>query len=356
MKKVLLSLSMLAAVMAANAQTHIPVGLGAQDDFTTQGPAQNLTGEYSSTFTYEEVDYTSGIFWWKDTAPANADDYTPVRSGGVYTISVDKAKAYSPFGFGFGDTEGDGTGTPFSIDITNAKTISFKAKATEDPGYVEQDGDGNDITIEPFFPSLFIQVSDANGINGEIRLTGAGDDAKYGEVALTEEFQTLSYDLTGMQGQTLPDAQGGSMWPCVDYPADCPDRSKASDVDFSKITKVSFFVSGGKRYTGTVVLDDVAIGTSSQLGLGTKSAAANLASTKVFPNPTENEFYVELNTKNNASATIIVSDLMGKQVATKTAVNGVNTKFETAGLAKGMYTVTYVLDGTPAKTELVVVK
>ena len=63
MKKVLLSLSMLAAVMSANAQTSIPVGIGAKDDFTTQGtPATDPTGEYSTPFTYNSTAYTNRYF------------------------------------------------------------------------------------------------------------------------------------------------------------------------------------------------------------------------------------------------------------------------------------------------------
>ena len=83
MKKVLLSLSMLAAVMSANAQTNYPVGVGAYDDFATTGnPTDNPTGEYSYPVTLDGTDYTAGIFWWKDKAPENINDYVVSRTDG----------------------------------------------------------------------------------------------------------------------------------------------------------------------------------------------------------------------------------------------------------------------------------
>ena len=94
---------------------------------------------------------------------------------------------------------------------------------------------------------------------------------------------------------------------------------------------------------------------SSSTTLGTQSAAANIASTKVYPNPATAGFTAEVNLNNAAATTVILSDMMGKQIATKSVENG-SASFETAGLANGIYTVTYVVDGTPAKSELVVVK
>ncbi|HSY61178.1 MAG TPA: T9SS type A sorting domain-containing protein [Cytophaga sp.] len=347
MKKVLLSLSMLAAVMVANAQTNYPVGIGAYDDFTTQGNAtDDPTGEYSAPVTLGGTAYTQGIFWWKDAV--NASDYTVTRANGVYTIVVTKGTAYSPVGLGFGDTNGDGTGIPFSINITNAKTLSFQAKASTGA------------------PTLFIQVTDVNGINGEVYPTGIYDAAKYGTnglgtngSTLTSTLTTYTFDLTGMLGQTDANV---SMWDCLpaNSGSDCPDRTKASAVDFTKIIKVSFFINGGAAYNGTVTLDNVKIGTTTNLGLGTTSAAANIGSSTVYPNPTSGLVSANLTLQTPASVTMIVTDMVGKQIANKnfgtvSSLNGA-TVFDATTLAKGMYTVTYVLDGTPAKTELVVVK
>jgi hypothetical protein len=349
MKKVLLSLSVLAASFAANAQS-VNVGSGAYDDFAMFGnSADNPTGEYN----YQFGEQTAGIFWWKDAA--NSSDYALTRSGGELSVAVNKGTAYSPFGFGFGDDNGAAAGgNPFYIDMSSAKTITIKVKAT--------------LGTSAAYPSFYLQVKDANGISGEIRpgTATAGDAAKYGVTALTAAYQTLTYDITGMLGQTVPStspsyvAASHNMWTCTNYPTDCPDRTRATEIDFTKIVEVSFFVNGGAAWNGTVTFDEVKIGKSANLGLGTASVAANISSSVVFPNPASDAVYANLNLKSANNVTVIVTDLMGRQVATKAfgRVSEINNAeiFNAASLAKGMYTVTYVLDGTPAKSDLVVVK
>lgn len=317
MKKVLLSLSMLAAVMTANAQS---VGIGAYDDFTTQTGEGNLSGEYSTQFVdANEVTQTAGMFWYTDADFAST--YVKTRTGGQMTIAVNKDAEYSVVGMGFGDDNGSAPdGNPFYIDITNAKTFSCKVKAT--------------VAVQ-----VRVQFEDANGIKIE------GTAAVYGsEYSLnaTTAFQTWTQNLAG--GVGFQHSGCPSTNPCA-----------ITGFDYTKVAKVNFLISGGTAYAGTVTFDDFKLGTVPNLGLGTSSAAANIASTKVFPNPATSAFTAEIVLKNNANVTVILSDMMGKQLSTKTVANG-SASFETAGLANGMYTVTYVVDGTPAKTELVVVK
>lgn len=311
MKKVLLSLSMLAAVMTANAQN---VGVGAYDDFTTIGNAtDNPTGEYSKQFTdASEVTQTAGMFWYKDEAFAST--YTNTRANGEYTIIVNKDVEYSVVGMGFGDDNGPAAGgNSFYIDITNAKMFSCKIKASVP------------VTVK-------VQFEDANGKKAE-----ASASLQEYSKAVTTTYSTWSADLTGGVGLS---------W---------PGPTAITGFDYTKVAKVNFLISGGAAYAGTVTMDDFKLGTTPNLGLGTTSAAANIASTKVYPNPTSGAFTAEISLKNNASVNIIVTDMLGKQIASKAVANG-SASFETAGLVAGMYTVTYVVDGTPAKTELVVVK
>jgi hypothetical protein len=365
MKKVLLSLSLMAAFVSANAQTNYPVGIGAYDDMSTQGvPATDPTGEFSKQIVESGTVYTTGIFWWQDAA--NPNDYVRTRAGGVLSIATNKATDYSPVGCGFGDTKGDGTGIPFTIDISAAKTISFDAMASTGS------------------PTLFFQVSDINGVNGEIvpQSEGfVGNNAKLGTTGngttpagLSSTMTTFTFDLTGILGQAAP-SPAGNMWVCANYPTDCPDYTKATAVDYTKISKISFFISGGTAYTGTVTLDNLKIGASSYTGVDTTTStagttaavAANISSTVIYPNPAANTNVSALISLQNASqVTTIVTDLTGRQVATNdlgtvpATAAGSNapsyTLFNSAGYAKGMYTVTYVINGTSAKTDLVVVQ
>lgn len=348
MKKVLLSLSMLAAVMSANAQT---VGSGAYDDF-------NTTLEYGTA--------TGGIFWYSDAvwaqfypnfAATAGTPAAPVRRNGtemVFTVNkaadytltgtqTDDNAKYSPFGVNWGDDNGElAGGVPFSLDISANKTLSFKVKA---------------YAAVP----IRVQVEDMAG--KKIEVTSGGTTPWNYNV--TTSYTTYTLNL----------ANGVSL----DYSTNPP--TEVTGFDYTKVKQVLIFVDFGKAgttkqagsadsdldypgsgfqastFNGLFYIDDFKIGNTAQIGLGTTSAAANIASTKVFPNPaTTGAFTAEVKLVNNATATVILTDMMGKQIATKSVDANGQANFETAGLATGMYTVTYVLDGTPAKTELVVVK
>lgn len=320
MKKVLLSLSMLAAIMTANAQTDLSVGVGAYDDFSVVGNStDNPTGEYSSPVVIDGMDYTAGIFWYTDAAYAST--YTKVRANGEMAVNVAKGAEYSVLGFGFGDDNGaDDDGNSFTIDASNAKTFSVDIKAS------------SPVTVK-------VQFEDASGKKAE----ATAAKAEYSKSVIST-YSTWTVNLTGGIGLDWETATCPTNKPCA-----------ITGFDPAKIAKVNFLISGGTAYTGTVTFDNMKLGSTPNIGLGTTSAAANIASTKVFPNPATEAFTAEVSLKNNSNVTIILSDMMGKQIATKSAANG-SASFETASLAKGMYTVTYVLDGTPAKTELVVVK
>jgi hypothetical protein len=117
-----------------------------------------------------------------------------------------------------------------------------------------------------------------------------------------------------------------------------------------------------KTGTATFQLGNIWIGSSGTF-LGTQSAAANITQSALFPNPSNGSGYVNVNLTlaNPSDVSFIVSDLTGRQIATTPTQSQVTTLtnsqvFNTAGLTKGMYTVTYVLNGTPAKTELVAVQ
>ncbi len=326
MKKVLLSLSMLAAVMTANAQV---VGVGAYDDFNG--------AEYGTA--------DGGIFWW----PATDATYTlsrNVASSGVLAVAVTKnttdastdAEKYAPFGFGFGDDNGaDPNGNKFGINVTANPVLTFKYKASTGS------------------PLIKVKLKDAAGLEIEVRSSGTSSDwytdAAQFTVTASQTFQTANFNFTGAKGVRCYEAGN----PSNATPA-CTGFEFGSSFDFTNVVEVDFFVSpGATAYNGTITLDDVKFGTTPVVGLGAKSAAANIASTKVYPNPATAGFTAEVNLNNAAATTVILSDMMGKQIATKSVENG-SASFETAGLANGIYTVTYVVDGTPAKSELVVVK
>jgi hypothetical protein len=88
------------------------------------------------------------------------------------------------------------------------------------------------------------------------------------------------------------------------------------------------------------------------------AAQANISSSKLYPNPTSDMANVELNLKSSSEVKVILSDLMGKEVMTIATgtMSSLNESFSVANLNKGIYTVSYFINGSAAKAELLMVK
>lgn len=296
MKKVLLSLSMLAAtVFAANAQSFTIWNAATGTGFAGAGSAFKFND--NATFTV-------------DTAATAPHTITANGTTAGYYVS------------GFGNGAYSETGTPQSLGYTAANFATDK------------------FFMNVKAPGTAIKVQFTTFTNG------VADADQYG----------YSFDMSAAPNAFADKSINMSMFSKL-----AGANSTPNGVNFltsalaAKIGKIEFAINYQANSgigTANVQLRNITIGSTA---LSTTSAAANITSTKVFPNPTTGQFTAEIVVKNNASVNVIVSDMMGKQVASKAVANG-SASFETAGLVAGMYTVTYVVNGTPAKTELVVVK
>jgi hypothetical protein len=207
-----------------------------------------------------------------------------------------------------------------------------------------------------------ISATDLNAykLNIQFKSTGTGSKVKiqFSSTASTDSYG-LSVDLTSgatLNALTLKSFPLSSFSKIGGSPNYDPDGVNFMTAAFAAgIYKIEFAVNAAGQ-TGNVDLTLGNIFFSTSTTLGTASAAANIASTKLFPNPATSDFTAEIVLKNNASVSVVLSDMTGRQIATKAVDNNGDANFQTAGLVAGMYTVTYVIDGTPAKTELVVVK
>lgn len=330
MKKVLLSLSMLAAVMTASAQNQIV-----------------LWNSTTGTSAITGVPYNFGV---PDSDPNDPNVANPpaingglfvdtVTVGGVQTITATGSRSaqvagvggYYVGGFGGGSYSEPEVGQPWGTNVTGSGGslanyfFNIKIKSAS-PGPI--------IKVQ-------LESKDSANVQGYIinRATGTpGGNYKTISIPLSAFSNTIGAygDPINKAGHYMTAAFADSLFKIGFSVNNAGLNNGAGSVTFS-ITDI--WISKDK--TGIVT--------------STTSAAANIESTKVFPNPATEAFTAEVSLKNNSNVTIILSDMMGKQIATKSAANG-SAAFETASLAKGMYTVTYVLDGTPAKTELVVVK
>lgn len=329
MKKVLLSFSLMACVYGASAQA---ISTGAFDDF-------NSVTEYGTA--------EGGIFWWADEKWP--DDYEVTRDGEALQIVVTKPDpdplseppydGYTPVGFGFGDSNGpDPDGTPFTLDITGNKELKIKASAT------------TEVRID-------VQVEDINGVKVEIAATGAPDGSDNNKLGFTATPTLTEHtvDLTG--------ARVVLNWSCTPWPANCPaiDEDATAAFDYANIAKVSFFISGGVAYDGTIVFDDMMFGNApSTPGLvtGVNKAAELIAAARVYPNPASSDATVELSLKSASDVKVTLSDMMGREVAVvaEGKMTNLNKAFSTSELTKGLYTVNYFINGAPAKATLLMVK
>jgi len=325
MKKVLLSLSFLAAVVSANAQNQIVLW-----NSTT-----GTTGVTGAPFNFG-VPNTG--------TPGTPVVANPAVDGGLYVDTVSNvihavgscsATKYYVGGFGIGSFAGPNVGKAWGTGVTASGNplsgyylnVTIKAAAATGPKIKFQLSASDSTNVQGYILDLSAGTGTANG------------GYKIYSIPLSSFSNTIGTygDPINLAGHYMTKAFADSLYK-LEYAVNVGTTADGSgSVDFSIKDQ---WISTSK--TGIVT--------------ATQAAVANIASTRVFPNPTEGSFYVQLNLKTSASASIILTDMTGRQVAVKNAVSGIDTEFNTAGLAKGMYTITYVLDGTPAKSELVVVR
>lgn len=314
MKKVLLSLSMLAAtVFAANAQNFVIWDASTSTGFASAGTAF-VFSPGASSFT---VDTTAGVITAAGVAGSNCGTsgtdacyYINGFGNGAYAAPVPPSTTSLPTSFGY-------TAANFATDkfFMNVNAPGMKVKIQ--------------------FTSFTAGVADADIYGYEFDLTST--TAAYADRSI----------LMSSFSKIVQDNPNGTNF----LTASIAQR-------IGKIEIVVVKTANGGVGAGSVKLKNMTIGNSSVITA--TSAASNISSAVVYPNPANGVVSTNLTLQNAASVSVIVTDMVGKQIATQnfgtvSSLNGV-TLFDASTLAKGMYTVTYVLDGAPAKTELVVVK
>ncbi len=303
--------------------------------------AQTITGARDNFNTVKEIGdgRNAGMYWFVDEQYPNS--YTLTRTGSVLEIAVDKAGViseeplvteYSVIGLGFGDSNGEEPGgEPFVVDITGNKVLKLSASA--DPAV-----------------AINLQIEDVNGVKLEIEANNRpnGEAPKF-QIDADETLQTFTFNLDG--------ARIVENWKCDNWPIDCPTINTSVQLDYTKVSKVVFFIAGGIKYAGTVIFDDFKLGGADYV-LSTPAATSTITFSKLYPNPATESASIEVSLKESSDLKVTLSDLMGREVAVVANERSldVNKSFSTANLAKGMYTVNYFINGAPAKAELLMVK
>jgi hypothetical protein len=125
-------------------------------------------------------------------------------------------------------------------------------------------------------------------------------------------------------------------------------------------------VAGAKIATINIASNDADEG-SYQVNISSNATAvttainnvqANISSYKLYPNPSTERVTVELELKSESDVKIALSDMMGREVITiaQGTMSSLKADFHVGSLSKGAYIITYLINGIPAKSELLMVK
>ena len=337
MRKLVLPLLMLVGYTAANAQVCVPgySATGIYDNFSSaEAPSNGV----------------QGLYHWGDTELAGDENpefvATPVRNAvtGMLDAVITQGKGkYAPYGIGFGDSNGElAGGSSYSIDLTSDKTFRLKVKnnsatavkvrlSLQDTSMNVIDTYAGAVPATIWTSAIETEVA-ANGIATlQGTFAGAGQ-AKYGIKGdnTDNEFITNLFNFKAVSTILITVFN--------------PLQDEADGWKTLPITGVSFSV------------DEIKLG-ACPTGNAVNALSSNEVAT-VFPNPTSDVANVTLNLNQVSAVNISVVDMFGRTV--KEVVNGkfsnVNEQVNVSGLAQGVYTVNYVVDGATAKSTLLMVK
>ena len=232
-------------------------------------------------------------------------DYFTSGGGGYDDVKLDTMK------FSFGVNGASICYYVFSllntVDLSTANTLQFSISAT-----------GSNNADTTFTANIGAESSSARlSVNQNITLTRA--------------YATKNITLTAATGQSL------------------------AGVSKIVITMDNTAVTGIRN--GTISITGLKAGSS--LTAINSSAAALVASTKLYPNPVSDQANVQLDLVTPSDVKVSLSDMMGREVMTiaqGNSMSSVTQSFSVANLQKGIYTVNYFVNGAAAKSELLMVK
>jgi hypothetical protein len=205
----------------------------------------------------------------------------------------------------------DAGNNPLYVDVLPGDKISIRAKSTTLPA------------------TLKIYMEDA---------LGNVDQSRFLEFPLSTQYETYVFDYTGTPFS----------------------NARIAAYDSTSIRKLHIFIGDNYgNYSGTVSFDFIKIEGNKKpaLATGVSNKINSLVSSSLYPNPASHYACVELNLKSESQVKITLTDLMGKVIyATELYGSEIKTNLEIGSLAKGVYTVQYIINNIPEKAELLLVK
>jgi hypothetical protein len=282
----------------------------------------------------------------------------------------------------FGNAEADQPAATFILDgVARQLEIDFSGTAVANAAYLEavrQISFGY-FSTEPTDCALYI-LGYSIGSAAPIALPEARIEVKEGtEVKTDGSSYTFSSVAEGESGTAVSFSIKNLGSEDLAISSIALDGADADQFDLGGFTSgaitvgaeqtftISFSPSSTGTKTASVVISSNALGASTHtIVLGGDATPAtsisdirkNITNHRLYPNPTSDMTTIELELKHAAHVKVTIADLMGKEI--KTIADGtmsdLNQLISVGNLQKGIYYVTYVINGQPAKTERLLVK
>jgi hypothetical protein len=173
--------------------------------------------------------------------------------------------------------------------------------------------------------------------------------------ALTPSFSSIT---TGLTVDFTSSITGGPVSSYIwDFGDGSPSNTSANPPSYT-------YLSGAPSYDVSLIVYDTC-GTPYEYTTtvytsisGIHNQSSLISSAKMYPNPSNDQTTLELNLKSEADVKIVLSDLTGKKIMTisEGSATILTKTFDTSNLHKGVYTVSYIINGVITKSELLLVQ
>lgn len=175
------------------------------------------------------------------------------------------------------------------------------------------------------------------------------DGTNYSTGAATTGYYDANY-VSGSVNVTISPATATAVTGVSIKPASFNDGSAPCNTDGGS--------GGSGTVTATIKIKNLKVGTASCGTTNVKNVAALIADSKIYPNPSDEVSVVSLNLKSSSHVKVILSDLMGREIRTVAEGNYTEMREEVNAkdLKAGTYTVSFIIDGAFAKSQIFIVK
>ena len=191
--------------------------------------------------------------------------------------------------------------------------------------------------------------------NSEITLYVQAGDASQGVGGVTNHYTNTTYAIIAANYVGSVTVNFAGKFTNVTSSTVYLDSTNIKSFDFQPIGKQLGAAPWNYKFKGTFTMDNLVV-----CGpvTGINAAQANISSSKLYPNPVSDIANIELDLISSSDVKVTLSDLMGREVmiVANGRMSSLSQSFSVASLNRGIYTVNYFINGSAAKSQLLMVK